>query len=294
MFESRVNRQQQTKHNTSNLLSIKQLPISLNFLVRAISGLILAPIVVYSIYQGTTLFALMIFIMALFSTLESSMMATGRRWKPSVIASLLTVPVMLFLIAFGDLQLWFIGMLLCISLLIVASRLPSTRLSGKQIVMMIVLQIYIVHSLGFGLLIREHPLGLMLWILVIAGAWVSDTLAYAGGRFYGRTPLVPKFSPNKTVEGALTGILGAIIISTIILAMSHAIIPQIMVIVILAPFAAIIGDLTISLVKRYYEVKDSGVPGLNIVPGHGGLLDRIDSLMMVLFWVYPIVLFIVP
>lgn len=294
MFESWVSQNQQTNEKGQLFPSIKHLPISLNFLVRMVSALVLAPLVIFCIYRGGLLISAMILIMAIFATLESSMMATRRQWKPSVVASLLLVPVMLFLIAVGDLRIWFAGMILSYGLLTFAARLPSTRLSGKQIIIMIALQTYIVHSLGFGLLLREHPLGLLLWVLVMAGSWGTDTLSYAGGRLYGRTPLVPKLSPNKTIEGAVSGILAAVFISLMILFMLGAIVPQIILLVIVAPFASIVGDLMISIVKRYYQVKDSGVPGLNIVPGHGGLLDRIDSLMMVLLWVYPIVLLLVP
>ncbi|WP_087972877.1 phosphatidate cytidylyltransferase [Oceanobacillus rekensis] len=110
--------------------------------------------------------------------------------------------------------------------------------------------------------------------------WATDTGAYLFGRAFGKRKLWPVISPNKTVEGAIGGILLACIVAVVFHMVNpfpHPIIIVIAVTVIASIFGQI-GDLVESAFKRYYGVKDSG----NILPGHGGILDRFDSLLFVL------------
>lgn len=114
-------------------------------------------------------------------------------------------------------------------------------------------------------------------VLAMAIAWSSDTGAYFAGRFFGKNKLAPRVSPKKTVEGAIGGLLGsivaAVVMSTVFmhdLPLLHAI-----AIAIVGNILGQLGDLAESLIKRSTGTKDSG----SILPGHGGLLDRIDALM---------------
>jgi phosphatidate cytidylyltransferase len=117
------------------------------------------------------------------------------------------------------------------------------------------------------------------WVVLAMGlAWGSDTGAYFAGRFFGKRKLAPSISPAKTVEGAIGGMLASILVAVIWqvvwlhdeLPLWHAV-PLAMVANVLGQS----GDLVESLIKRSTGVKDSG----SILPGHGGLLDRIDALM---------------
>ena len=107
--------------------------------------------------------------------------------------------------------------------------------------------------------------------------WTTDTCAYLVGRICGRTLLAPKISPAKTVEGAGGGLIGALIVGLILYEMLPAEIsvPRLdwTILVMVSAGFAIIGDLTESIYKRAAGVKDSGW----ILPGHGGILDRVDS-----------------
>jgi len=114
-------------------------------------------------------------------------------------------------------------------------------------------------------------------------AWLSDTGAYFAGRFFGKHKLIPKVSPKKTVEGAIGGIVSAVLFS-VIYAFCMDKIWQIdahyVLIAIFAVLAAALGqagDLLASMIKRYCGIKDFG----KIMPGHGGLLDRCDSLVLI-------------
>ena len=116
------------------------------------------------------------------------------------------------------------------------------------------------------------------WVLLAMWiAWASDTGAYFAGRFFGKHKLAPRVSPSKTIEGAVGGVLGSL---TGALAAHFWFLPSLplanaIVLTVVANLLGQSGDLVESLVKRSTGVKDSG----SILPGHGGMLDRVDALM---------------
>lgn len=113
--------------------------------------------------------------------------------------------------------------------------------------------------------------------LVFLLAWVSDTCAYFAGRFFGKHKLLPAVSPKKTIEGAIGGVAGTVILVTIFSAVLEP--GFIWFAVPLGLFGSIsgqIGDLIASKIKRIMGIKDFG----KLFPGHGGVLDRFDSIMM--------------
>ncbi len=130
----------------------------------------------------------------------------------------------------------------------------------------------------FLILLRNfpEPYGLAFTLLVNTCIWATDIFAYFGGRWLGRTKLLEAVSPKKTLEGSLTGLLCAALVgvgwcSVFRFPWYHGLILGAMVSVI-----AQIGDLTESLLKRDAGAKDSGT----IIPGHGGMLDRMDSYLL--------------
>lgn len=113
-------------------------------------------------------------------------------------------------------------------------------------------------------------------ILVI---WLFDTFSFLGGKAFGGRKLMPKISSGKTVSGLVTGILMTLISTELILNMIGISIRYSVIFTISIVFLSFFGDTIVSLIKRYASIKDSG----NIMPGHGGLLDRFDSFIMVFF-----------
>ncbi|SES76040.1 phosphatidate cytidylyltransferase [Oceanobacillus limi] len=121
--------------------------------------------------------------------------------------------------------------------------------------------------------------GLSLIFFVLLVVWATDTGAYFSGKSFGKNKLWPQISPNKTIEGAIGGIILATIVGVtyyVIFPLSYSISIIIIVSVLVSIFGQI-GDLVESAFKRHYDVKDSG----NLLPGHGGVLDRFDSLIFV-------------
>ena len=114
------------------------------------------------------------------------------------------------------------------------------------------------------------------WILVlVAGVWSFDTGAYLVGRAIGRRPFLPWISPKKTVEGVLGGLVVATAAVALVLVATSDNLREALVLGPLLGAAAQAGDLAGSLLKRAAGVKDSG----SLLPGHGGILDRIDSIL---------------
>lgn len=135
-------------------------------------------------------------------------------------------------------------------------------------------------GLGFFYLMETRELGLTFIFYCLFIVFATDTGAYFIGRAFGKNKLWPDISPNKTVEGALGGIASALGIALLffIFADIHlSLFKQIFITILLSSFGQM-GDLVESALKRHYDVKDSG----NILPGHGGVLDRFDSLLFVL------------
>lgn len=122
------------------------------------------------------------------------------------------------------------------------------------------------------------PDGFYLTVLVLLGIWSTDSGAYFIGRAFGKTKLWPAISPKKTVEGAIGGLLcGFVVIVGIDLWSSILPIDRAVLIGVVTGIAGQFGDLVESAIKRHYDVKDSG----HIFPGHGGVLDRVDSWIVV-------------
>ncbi len=131
-------------------------------------------------------------------------------------------------------------------------------------------------------------LGWFLFALLIT--WMSDTFAYLVGKSIGRTKLIPRVSPNKTVEGAIggltaAGITGFLVVTLLDLPMNPAVAALFGVVL---GMLGMMGDLFESQLKRRAGVKDSG----NAIPGHGGFLDRIDALIWVLLATFALVPFL--
>jgi len=141
-------------------------------------------------------------------------------------------------------------------------------------------------------LARELPDGRDVVYLIVFSTFAVDTSAYFTGRAIGRRKLAPHVSPGKTVEGTLGGVAGgfaAVVLLNYFLGLrleAALIVP----LALLVPVAAVVGDLAESILKRGLHVKDAG----HIIPGHGGVLDRLDSLLFTFPVVYYFLIWVVP
>ena len=177
--------------------------------------------------------------------------------------------------------------------LMVVSTFSHGKIDITNIGMTVMTTIYI--TLGFSslVLLRDLKYGVFLFLIPLLTAWGSDIFAYFTGHLFGRHKLIPDVSPNKTVEGAI----GGVVCGTALLVAYAAIIgylteaqPDYIAVIIAGVLMTIIsqcGDLIASLIKRHYAIKDYG----RLLPGHGGIMDRFDSVIAVsslLFILYTI------
>src|SRR5436305_571105 len=140
--------------------------------------------------------------------------------------------------------------------------------------------VYCPVTLGFMVLLPRNQI-----LLLFAIIWLGDTAAYYGGRAMGRHLLAPQVSPKKTVEGAIAGLIGSVIAGVAGAIWLHVPVPGMIWISAATALAGQLGDLAESVLKRSAGVKDSS----SIIPGHGGILDRLDSLFFaapVFYWFF--------
>ena len=159
----------------------------------------------------------------------------------------------------------------------------DTDVDMNKIITSSIVSLYIIGATSSIILIRDGYGGEYYWYFIFIGAWVTDTFAYFTGMLFGKHKLIPVVSPKKTVEGAVGGVVfcvaffigfGALLnnftnydISLGLLALAG----------LLSAFVSMIGDLSMSVIKRKYGIKDYG----KLFPGHGGVLDRFDSILAV-------------
>lgn len=135
-------------------------------------------------------------------------------------------------------------------------------------------------GIGFYYLIETRMAGIEFVVYALLVIWSTDSGAYFVGRKLGKNKLWPEISPNKTIEGFFGGIATAVVMA-IIFNLLFPVTSSFVILIgvtIIASIVGQIGDLVESALKRHYDVKDSG----SILPGHGGILDRFDSLLFVL------------
>ena len=188
----------------------------------------------------------------------------------------------------------FITLVTMATLIVLVIRYPKYSIIDVSLTIFPV--IYAALMFSFLLLLRNMQNGnFWVWLVAIS-AWGSDTFAYFTGKTIGHRKLAPVLSPKKTIEGSIGGVIGAGVLACIYtLIYTHfgafEVRAQMLWIVVATVLGAIIsqfGDLAASAVKRYYDQKDYGY----ILPGHGGILDRCDSLLFVAPIIYMVVMIV--
>lgn len=169
---------------------------------------------------------------------------------------------------------------LFVFLILAGTVINSERYSFDDAAFPIAASLYV--GIGFQNLVHARMAGIDKVLLALFIVWATDIGAYLIGRQYGKRKLLPKVSPNKTIEGTLGGILSAVVVALIFMLVDKAVYAPFnffLMLIFVACFSvfAQFGDLVESSIKRHFGVKDSG----KLIPGHGGILDRFDSMIFV-------------
>lgn len=264
-----------------------------SFLTRTISGALLVIIVlITSIIGGDVLFA---------ATLAISLIGLGELYKVIQInANLLgltgyigTIIYYLLLRFTGSQYIvpFFIAYLMIIMFVYVFS-FPKHK--TEEVLMAFFGLFYVAVMISFIYLVRLSEDGLYtIWLIFIC-AWGCDTCAYLTGVTCGKHKLAPILSPKKSIEGAVGGVVGAIILGAVygyifkdkIVTVDNPVV----IFAVICGFGALIsmvGDLAASAIKRNYDIKDYG----KLIPGHGGILDRFDSIIFTAPLIYYFIMY---
>jgi phosphatidate cytidylyltransferase len=246
-------------------------------LTRILTGVLLAPLVVWLFIDGPTLAReLVLAAAAVICLLELGAMTLQAHVGDRAAALLAGVGLLGGGIAVGHVPhvAWF-GLAALPTALAVLARPAPIDAAARRLFAGWGGLLYVVVPLSLAIDLARAPAPLLLHLLIVV--WAGDTAAYFAGRALGRHPLHPQVSPKKTVEGAIGGLIGSIagsIVGVLVLDLRA----DLLAFGLLGLGAGVvgqIGDLTESLIKRATGFKDSG----RILPGHGGMLDRIDGVI---------------
>lgn len=169
---------------------------------------------------------------------------------------------------------------LALLLILVVTVITKNRFTFDDAGFVILSSLYVGYGFHYILETRLMDQGLQILFFILFMIWGADSGAYFTGKSIGKTKLWPVISPNKTVEGAIGGIATSIVIGLVCYFFDFIpfTLSAVLGMAIIAGIFGQIGDLAQSAFKRHYGVKDSG----NLLPGHGGILDRTDSWLFVL------------
>jgi phosphatidate cytidylyltransferase len=201
--------------------------------------------------------------------------------KQRLVSALILIPVALYAIFFSESA--FIFLSIAVTILMTSEWIEITRGVTNQKKWHIIGFFYILIPLYCAIKIRLLDNGILFWMFSII--WATDICAFFAGKSLGGSKLLPKISPNKTWSGLAAGLIASILIGIISSFMFKG---GILFFIFVSAILSLIeqaGDLFESKIKRIFGVKDSG----NIIPGHGGVLDRLDGMM----FVAPIVLVLI-
>ncbi|MBP5223712.1 MAG: phosphatidate cytidylyltransferase, partial [Lachnospiraceae bacterium] len=167
--------------------------------------------------------------------------------------------------------------------------LQFPKFTAQQIAGIFFSFVYAPVMLAFVFLTRELPEGFYFVWLILICSWGTDTCPYVVGKLIGKKKIFPVLSPKKSLEGCIGGVLGAALIGGLYgyflietRFQDRSVTAMIILICVVGSLISMVGDLAASAIKRNYDVKDYG----NLIPGHGGVMDRFDSMIMTAPMVY--------
>lgn len=262
---------------------------------RLISALVLLPVVLGATYLGGWYFFAVVLVATLLAGYEFCALLIGQGHHP---ARLLGLAMMAgFVVAampVGDhLERPILAAGLLVAMLWQLAR-PAPQRSLTDWAFTLAGAVYVGWLASFMVSVRQLPDGLGWMLIILLGTWASDTAAYAtgvylAGTYLGRHLFAPSVSPKKTWEGSVAGWLACTAVTAILATFFNApLLPSIGLGVAIGVLGTL-GDLSVSVIKRQVGAKDSS----SLIPGHGGMLDRVDSLLFVSVIVYYFVVWFV-
>ena len=246
-----------------------------------IALIILIPLIIY----GNWPFIVMTYLFAIVGLYELMRMLDPKKGILYTVISVGFLMILLNIEVENDIKLE--TFVIFAIILFIITVLTKNKFTFQQASFLFLATFYI--GISFHMLIEIRLLGLNYLLFILFTIWATDSGAYFVGKSVGKRKLWPEISPNKTIGGAIGGIVIAMIVAVIFQVIYPFDISYTMVIVIACTISIFgqMGDLVASAIKRQYGIKDYS----KLFPGHGGILDRLDSLLFVLLMLFVLPLF---
>lgn len=271
------------------------------FLTRTLSSIALVIISLVTILSGGPVLAVTLYLLSCIAFFELSKAAGIHRKETKVnaleVVGLLGITGYYFIIYFYKMDSVIIMVLLFILIalmFIYVFTFPMYHVN--QVVMTFFSIVYAPVMLSFIYLTRSLEYGIYLVWMIFISSWICDTCAYLVGILIGKHKMAPKLSPKKSIEGAIGGIVGAALVGGLF---GHFIVGKMVItqeitwiFVLIGGIGAMIsqvGDLAASAIKRNHDIKDYG----KLIPGHGGIMDRFDSVIFTAPMIYFLMAFFI-
>ena len=249
-------------------------------LIRGVSGAAVVGLVLGALFAGGIFWTSLVSILALFSLAEFYGMVS-RKFKVSRGIGFLAAMLIIFTAAEGINPISLVLTLSITSFVILFVEVVRRQIQKESYAIWnmggtLAGILYIVFPWTFMILLRRLPTGTVLLFVMFLSTWFCDVAAYLIGSLWGKTPLCDNVSPKKRWEGFIGGAAGALLASAAVAYILEASPLPFLSIGLICGVAGQLGDLAESVIKRETGVKDSG----KIIPGHGGVLDRFDSVLI--------------
>ena len=249
--------------------------------LRVVSALVLAPLAIGIAYLGGWTFAVFWGVAAIIVMWEWTTLVAGAARRSVLMTGIVAVALSVALAASSagasdglrDLRLAAAAIVLVMGMLALAAIAPRERASW------LVIGVPYAGAMALAPIVlrSDAEFGFIAMIFVFAVVWATDIAAYFVGRAVGGPKLAPRLSPNKTWSGSIGGLAGAVLAAVLVVNFGGAgAMPAAIVVAIALSMVAQIGDLAESALKRRFGVKDASA----LIPGHGGLMDRLDGFVM--------------
>ncbi len=246
-----------------------------DFRTRALTALIGAPIILLAMYLGTPVFDILVMAVGIAAGVELLHMLRPATAFARVVSLLLMMACISGVAGILPAGVTATAAVLLIAGLLLHFIRASVPLR-HGVIYPLLGALYIGLPLGVVLLLRNGENGLLWTGMLFANNWATDAFALIGGRIAGRHKLAPKISPGKTIEGAAIGLTVGFLLGLMIALFGGIPLTTAVIANLVVAFATETGDLFESWTKRRLAVKDSG----SLLPGHGGVLDRIDGTLL--------------
>lgn len=255
------------------------------FWTRLASGIVLVAVTIALMVNGGWPLFWVVTAISLIGLFELYRVADLHKTPPAVIGYISSV-VLDILILDGYYEYLILWLILTLMVMMACYVIAYPKYHTDQMTLLLFGLVYVTIMMSFIFKVRYLEGGILTVWLIFVASWGSDTCAYCAGKLFGKHKLPSKLSPNKTIEGCLGGIIGAALIGFLFaLAFYRQETEYWWQFALIGGVGSVIsqiGDLTASAIKRNYNIKDYG----KLIPGHGGILDRFDSIIFTAPLVY--------